>query len=63
MTASKEIICKTIKVSNIEVVENDFPKTMFWDDAKIAYTEIPNLHWLRITCIKLISPHMIYIQT
>lgn len=40
MTASKEIICKTIKVSNIEVVENDFPKTMFWDDAKIAYTEL-----------------------
>jgi hypothetical protein len=40
MQESKEIIGKTIKISNIEVAENDFPKTMFWYDAKVTCTKL-----------------------
>jgi hypothetical protein len=34
--SSNPIIGNTIKIENIEVAENDFPKLMNWDDAKKA---------------------------
>ncbi len=33
---AKEIIGKPVKVGNLLVAENDFPKAMYWEDAKKA---------------------------
>ena len=42
MARVNEIIGNAIKIQNLEVAENDFSQTMFWDDAKIACAELGN---------------------
>ena len=42
MARINEIIGNAIKIQNLEVAENDFSQTMFWDDAKIACAELGN---------------------
>jgi len=39
---SKKIIGKPIKIENLEVAQNDFPKEMNWYDAKKACTDLGN---------------------
>jgi hypothetical protein len=36
----KNIIGKPTKIGNIEVAENDFPKAMYWEDAKKACAKL-----------------------
>ena len=37
---AKEIIGKPIKIGNLLVAQHDFPKTMNWNDAKVACTKL-----------------------
>ena len=37
---AKEIIGKPVKVGNLLVAENDFPKAMYWEDAKKACAKL-----------------------
>ena len=37
---SDSIIGKPIKIGKLEVAQNDFPKTMFWNDAVKACTDL-----------------------